>query len=106
MRRVLSLLICFAVLLCGLHMLEPLDAAATVADHGRCLTDTAAPGCEDTDAPPVDAHGCHHHSPVAPIERVASLDMRPNPAGAPVFRLPISALHSRSQAPPLEPPTA
>jgi len=73
MRRALHLLLAFAVLWCGLHVMDPAEArsAAFHADHAAEISGDAGER-DDRDHAPA-RHACHHHHcPVAPDLRAAA----------------------------------
>lgn len=101
-RRILHLLLVFAVLLCGSQLAEPAEAAVDVGHAGQCLVG-AADDCDDAGKVP-DAG--HHHCPVAPDPAFPAIRAEFPLGEAIVPFLPVAVLHSLSRAPPLDPPTA
>ena len=100
MRRALHILLVLSVLWCGLHLTGESGASAATLDHGLLAEDCGKEGDADSESA---AHMGHHHCPLAPDQRIASLGAIA-PLGAVRGLLRIAALASLSQAPPLEPP--
>jgi len=103
MRRALHLLILAAVLCCGLHLGNAVEAREQMAHQTADAEHHADHEDEGCGQPGDGAEGGHHHCPVAPAQPAALL------AGAPIPRamlgaMPIAVLHSRSLPPPIEPP--
>lgn len=106
MRHAFHLLLCLTVVLCGLHLTEPSDAKASLASQNQCVASAPADCGETPDTADTDVHVGHHHCPIAPIDRSGSLDLAQTRSDNLLFVRSIAVLDSRSQAPPLEPPTA
>lgn len=105
MRRVLHLLIALSVLLCGLHLVEPAEAAGFLGSEHVA----EAPGdCPDSSGEGSDhlVHSSHHHCPVSPPLRDGLAAAGPIGADRLFFVRPAASLTSFAQAPPLEPPAA
>ena len=108
MRRALHFLVIVTVLMCGLHLGETAQAHADIDQH-QVFSDADAPSGEDEDSDrglAKAAHASHHHCPVAADLKAASGSQERMPSDAILFTRPAAALHSLSQAPPLEPPVA
>ncbi|KKC24612.1 hypothetical protein [Sphingomonas sp. SRS2] len=105
MRRFLHLLILTAVLCCGVHIGNEAQAREHVAQQLLETQDHDDSGAAPHGAPGNAADGGHHHCPAAPGPRAASI------GGAIVVKAilcaaPVAVLYSRSQQPPVEPPSA
>lgn len=108
MRRMLHLMVMLTVLWCGLHLAEPAHAHAGIANELAYAEYDSPPGEDDASkkAPANAAHTGHHHCPVATDARSLGADGVVFPEDAVLFALPVTALRSMSQAPPLDPPLA
>ena len=107
MRRLLPILMIVAVFWCSVHSLM---ADHALADMGNAACDQAAENPDDardsSGGPTKPDHGGHHHCPVAPDRSGLGSESAPLLADRLVFTPPAIALHSHSQAPPLQPPSA
>lgn len=112
MRRVVNLLLAFAVLWCGLHMAEVAEArtdvSADLAAAAQCAVQGNAADCDPHENEDKSSlvHACHHHCPVAPDARPVSIPAELPLSDAALFEAPILVLDSLSPTPPLQPPTA
>lgn len=107
MRRVLHLLLLLAVLWCGLDLspaeAEVLGEFSTISGSHQASTDQKS--TEDHERVHI-FHGCHGHCCVAPaLDPAPSLGSH-TIAGVLLFMPPSLLMASRSQAPPVEPPSA
>jgi hypothetical protein len=106
MRRLLHMLLVVCVLLCGVHVAEPVQAHDEAAHHAL----EAGPGHADGEPAGTHeggaAHAVQHHCPVAPEHVPTAMACAVKVDGAGHFPVPVAALASLSQAPPLEPPAA
>lgn len=105
MRPLLRLVVMFTLIWCGLHIAEPAQAhGGAVAEHA--LLEPAGHDGEDRQQPGEPAHASHHHCPVAPDQSLRDSHAAWANGISLIFVAPVAALHSRAQAPPLQPPSA
>jgi hypothetical protein len=108
MRRMLHLLVVIAVLMCGLHIGEP-AFAYDEADHHQIGQDAGQTSDSDEGSPKDSGNvgpSGHHHCPMTPDPRDMAALSGITPAEALLFAHPVDILHSLSQAPPVDPPSA
>lgn len=106
MRAAFRLLVMIAVLWCGLHLDEPAHAHEDIEQHQ--VLDAPDPDGDDRpdrDGPSKAAH-VHHHCPMAAEPRTGTVSVGPGLTAEILFPGRVAVLHSLSQAPPVEPPSA
>lgn len=106
MRRVMHILLAVAVLWCGLHLGEPAHAHDEAEQHQAHDGASATDDGEQDRTGPAKAIHLHHHCPMATGQHLNAISAEAAMGEALLFVRPVAALHSRSQAPPLEPPVA
>lgn len=106
MPRFLRLLLIACVLVCGAHVAEPVQAHDEATHHaleaGPAHANGEPAGTHEGGA----EHAVQHHCPVAPDPAPATSACAIEAGEAAHFPVPVAALASLSQAPPLEPPAA
>jgi hypothetical protein len=106
MPRFLRLLLVACVLLCGVHVAEPVQAHDEATHHaleaGPAHADEEPAGTHEGGA----AHAVQHHCPVAPDHAPAVMPCAAQAASTAHFAAPVAALASLTRAPPVEPPAA
>ena len=106
MRPALHLLIILCVLMCGLHLGESAEAHDRLTEYAQnAATDDGKDGETPREAAKLGQAG-HNHCPMTPDLTGAPAIAQLLPADAMLFAPPVAALHSLSQAPPIEPPLA
>jgi hypothetical protein len=103
----MHLLLIMAVFWCGVHSFVPDHAIADMGNEACAQTDPASDGSQETPVGPSKPdHVSHQHCPVAPDRQGGADQIAFSSADSPLFAPPAAVLHSRSQAPPLQPPAA